>query len=245
MRITSGENTSGGQFLFKTLVLLIIVLLVLFVFVVRTEKARSILEWYLSEKTGMDVKIGRCRIVLPYDLEIDDIKTVGFGDGNIGAKAGFQARSIKFAVRIPIRLRLTIKSLLIRLVENHEKKWEPQLLAMLGDMVVMNENTMRESIAKMAKEADMKIIDSRIEWIGDDNTVIAVADGIEGSMCKVRTINGKIFYYCKISAEEYEITGHKMFRDFNREWFVSADGNAFEPVADIKEAVDENITEIQ
>jgi len=202
------------------------------VFLVRTAKIKSLITSLIKNKTGMEVCIEHTRISWPYDIELENIRTVDFEN----TLSGFKADSVKIGIRLPCRIKVVIKNALLRLMKEDKGKWAPYFLEELGNIFPFSDASLLQVTDEIRKILDFSIYNTRIEWLGAENNGLAIVDGIDCILKRVKVTSKQIFYYYKVSADEFEIMGQGLSRNFKREWFISSDGSIFEEIPKIIES---------
>lgn len=224
MRITTSDGTersTGG--LRRLLVTVLIIALILYVgayFGLQTDGARSLLEGWVSRKTGMDVKIGECRLAFPAGVRMQFVKA---GDPAEN-RPGFAADEMTLKVSASGRLVMHLKGLDLVLASEQDGVWAPRFLSRLGDLPVRSLDKLSDLTAGFRSRLMVNIDGAVLKWIGDEGDVYAIMEGVDFSMVPVSLPGRRLTCY-RLDVYKFEIDGDAgaSGRDLSREWLAGDD----------------------
>lgn len=228
MRITTPDGERGGSGLVRFVVTLTIIALIFYAgayFGLKTEGARSLVEGWLSKRTGMDVKIQRARLAFPLGVAVYDLEAGAIVEGG----AGIAAEELKVKFLSGPGAMLEARGVDLVVVRDADGSWGPRYFSKIGDVPVLELAALSDVTASFRKKVALNVKGCLVKWIGDDGRVYAMMEGVDCRMEPVDLPGGEMFYY-KLNVFKYSMdgAGGGWGREIVREWLAGRDSSYVE-----------------
>lgn len=223
MRISSARRMGVfARFLITTGVV-IVILMITFVFVARTEGFRDLLQSALSTRLGLELEIEKTGVGLPYVIVVENIASKDVGSEKAGWIIADEAR-IGLGFRTPLVINVTRASL--NLVEGLNGEWSPALFSRLGDLPLRNVSEISHITESFRKNTALHLKDCSINWVPARDKGVS-ASGISFEVMPVR-MPGKGMFYHRLLVYNVPGGGDHRFKDVERVWLACEDNRYVE-----------------
>ncbi len=219
MRVTGNdaEGRGGGvkRFVRVTAALLVLVAVGGW-FAVRTAGARGLIQDWLGKRLGMAIEADDTRIVWPYDLRIDGMRSSSFADGT---GPGVAVRRMRLGWR-PSGWRLALDGCRVRLRNERDGTWTPTTLARLGECLGARVSDVSAMTASFREWLRVRVSEGELVWLAADGQECAAANGIRLSITPIRVPERALFHFV---LEVHSIRGAEAahLRDMRWEWLAT------------------------
>ena len=215
MKMASADDGFFGLLrrLFGVVVTILVIGMITFFFVARTEWARSTTEDRLSKKLGTDVTVGRTSIGWPYVLVIRDVASQ---KGDAEDRPWFEAEEVRIGLGLNPRWRVSLERAAVRVAVGSRQD-RPEPIRRLAELELTDLAAISRLTAGVRDRMTLKIENGRIEWLGEGDRLAGSARGVSFRLAPAR-MPGQTMHYHALNVYDYERAGGAKRRDYRREW---------------------------
>jgi hypothetical protein len=186
-------------------------------FAARTQGGKAFLSEWLGKRTGLDFKVGRTRIGLPYAVVFEDAESVEkAGDG----QPMVRAREIRIGWRPWARWAVYVRRASAS-VETAGGVCRPAFLAGLASVDPMDVHAVSALTAEFRNRITVELDDASVSRLGQDGGYSS-AQGVDFVLTPVR-IPDRRMYHGRLLVRSYVMADGTSVSGLRREW-LAADG---------------------
>lgn len=217
MKMASADDGVFGRLrrFFGVIVTMLLIGMVTFFFVARTEWVRSMTEDRLSKKIGMDLTVGRTSVGWPYVLVVHDVASAG---GEAGDRPWFEAEEVRIGLGVNPLWRVSLDRAVVRVAVGDAFPDRPEPIRRLAELELTDLAALSRLTVGIRDCMTLKIENGRIEWLGRADRLAGSARGVSFRLAPARIPGQKRMHYHALSVYDYERAGGAKRRDYRREW---------------------------
>ncbi len=217
MRIAADDGVFGRvRRFFAALAAVLVIAMITFFFVARTEWARSTTEERLSKRLGVELSVGRTAVGWPYALVLHDVVSHG---GDAQGLPWFEAEEIRMGAGINPYGRVTLDRAVLRLVTTQANADRPEPIRRLASVDLTDVAALSRLTAGFRDRMTLNVRNSRIEWLDGQGRIVGSARGLSFRCEPVRLPN-QTAHYLMLDVYDYEPPAGEKRRDYRREWLT-------------------------
>jgi hypothetical protein len=219
MRVQTGDGEGlGGRVRrgFWVTVILLAIFAAAGWFVVRTAGARDLIRDWIAKRVGVEIEVKATRLVWPYDLQVEGIRSAQFEDG---ATPGLAIGRLRLGWRPSGRF-LRLDECRVRLRNERDGSWAPAALAKLGDCLGAGVADVSAMTASFRETMRVAVRADEIVWLTANGQECVAAQGVRFAVTPVQLPGRRVFHY---TLDVHRIRGAVAagLSDLRWEWLAS------------------------